>query len=91
MVASSSRDIKFTEDIQVGSSFLLKKLTKKTPFEDWLADSLGQKAVREVLNEEQIEDIGFFKAWPLYRMHFFAADQVSLEDIEEIVDIYQDL
>ncbi|MFW5898190.1 MAG: glycosyl hydrolase, partial [Halanaerobium sp.] len=91
MLASSSRDIKFTEEIKVESSFVLKKLTRKTPFEDWLADPLGEKAVTEVLSQNQIEEIGFFKAWPLYRLHFFAADQVSLEEIEEIVDIYQDL
>ncbi|MFP4198346.1 MAG: glycoside hydrolase family 3 C-terminal domain-containing protein, partial [Halanaerobium sp.] len=91
MIGSSSRDIKFTEEIEVESSFRLKKLTAKTPFEDWLADSLGKKAVKAVLTEEEIEEIGFFKAWPIYRLHFFAAEQVSLEDVEEILDIYQDL
>ncbi|MFN2340126.1 MAG: beta-glucosidase [Halanaerobium sp.] len=91
MIGASSRDIKFTEEIEVESSFTLKSLTAKTPFEDWLADSLGEKAVKEVLSPEEIEAVGFLKAWPLYRMHFFAADQFGLEDIEEIIDIYQDL
>jgi beta-glucosidase len=91
MIGASSRDIKFTEEIEVESSFTLKSLTAKTPFEDWLNDRLGKKAVKEILTEAEIEEIGFFKAWPLYRLHFFAADQVSLEDIEEIIDIYQDL
>ncbi|MGM0500286.1 MAG: beta-glucosidase [Bacillota bacterium] len=90
MIGASSRDIKFTEEIEVESSFVLKDLTAKSPFEDWLADSLGEKAVKEVLSAAQIEEIGFLKAWPLYRMHFFAAEQVSLEEIEEILDIYQD-
>ncbi|OEG62253.1 MAG: glycosyl hydrolase [Halanaerobium sp. MDAL1] len=91
MIGASSRDIKFTEEIQVESSFKLKDLTAKSPFEDWLADPLGKKAVEEVLSQEEIKEIGFFKAWPIYRLHFFAADQVSLEDIEDILDIYQDL
>lgn len=91
MIGASSRDIKFTEEIQVESSFKLKDLTAKTPFEDWLADPLGKKAVEEVLSPEEIEEIGFFKAWPIYRLHFFASEQVSLEDIEDILDIYQDL
>ena len=91
MIGASSRDIKFTEEIQVESSFKLKDLTPKSPFEDWLADPLGKKAVEEVLSQEEIEEIGFFKAWPIYRLHFFAAEQVSLEDIEDILDIYQDL
>jgi beta-glucosidase len=91
MIGASSRDIKFTEEIQVESSFKLKDLTPKSPFEDWLADPLGKKAVEEVLSQEEIEEIGFFKAWPIYRLHFFAEDQVSLEDIEDILDIYQDL
>ncbi|MGP3778550.1 beta-glucosidase [Halanaerobium saccharolyticum] len=91
MIGASSRDIKFTEEIQVESSFKLKDLTAKSPFEDWLADPLGKKAVEEVLSQEEIEEIGFFKAWPIYRLHFFAAEQVSLEDIEDILDIYQDL
>ena len=91
MIGASARDIKFTEEIQVESSFKLKDLTAKTPFEDWLADPLGKKAVEEVLSQEEIEEIGFFKAWPIYRLHFFAAEQVSLEDIEDILDIYQDL
>ncbi|TDQ01689.1 beta-glucosidase [Halanaerobium saccharolyticum] len=91
MIGASSRDIKFTEEIQVESSFKLKDLTAKSPFEDWLADPLGKKAVEEVLSQKEIEEIGFFKAWPIYRLHFFAAEQVSLEDIEDILDIYQDL
>ena len=91
MIGASSRDIKFTEEIKVDSSFTLKNLTAKTPLEDWLADPLGEEAVREVLSQEQIEEIGFFKAWPLYRLHFFAADQVSLEETEEILDIYRNL
>lgn len=91
MIGASSRDIKFTEEIEVESSFVLKDLTEKSPFEDWLNDSLGEKAVKEVITEEEIEEIGFLKAWPLYRMHFFAADQISLEEIEEILDIYQNL
>lgn len=91
MIGASSRDIKFTEEIEVESSFVLKDLTEKSPFEDWLNDSLGEKAVKEVITEAEIEEIGFLKAWPLYRMHFFAADQISLEEIEEILDIYQNL
>ena len=91
MIGASSRDIKFTEDIEVESSFVLKDLTAKSPFEDWLADPLGEKAVKEVLTEEEIEEIGFLKAWPLYRMHFFTPEQVSFEEIEEILDIYQNL
>ncbi len=91
MIGASSRDIKFTEDIEVESSFVLKDLRAKRPFEDWLADPLGEKAVKEVLTEAEIEEIGFLKAWPLYRMHFFAPEQVSLEEIEEILDIYQNL
>ena len=91
MIGASSREIKFTEEIEVDSSFTLKKLTAKSPFADWLNDRLGKKAVSEVLTEDQIEGIGFFKDWPIYRLHFFAAEQVSLEEIEEIIDIYQDL
>lgn len=91
MIGASARDIKFTEEIEVQSSLKLKKLNAKTPFEDWLADPLGKTAVEAVLSEEEIEGIGFLKAWPIYRMHFFASDQVSLEDVEEILDIYQDL
>lgn len=91
MIGASSRDIKFTEEIQVESSFTLKDLTVKTPFVDWLNDPLGQKAVKEVLTEEQIEEVDSFKALPIYRLHFFTADQVSLEDIEEILDVYQNL
>lgn len=91
MIGASSRDIKFTEVIKVESSLKLKDLTAKSSFEDWLADPLGKKAVGVVLSQEDIEEIGFFKAWPLYRLHFFADEQVSLEDIEEILDIYQDL
>ncbi|RAK12725.1 beta-glucosidase [Halanaerobium saccharolyticum] len=91
MIGASSRDIKFTEEIQVESRQRLKALTAETPLEDWLADPLGKKAVTEVLSSEQIEEAGFFKPWPIYRLHFFAADQVSLEEIEEILDIYRDL
>lgn len=91
MVGASSRDIKFTEEIKVESLTELKSLTAKSPFEDWLDDPLGKKAVEEVLTAEQIEGIGFFKAWPIYRLHFFAEDQVSLEEVEEIIDIYKDL
>ena len=91
MIGASSRNIKFTEEIKVKSSQNLKTLTKTSPFEDWLADSLGRKAVEAVLNEEQIEGVGFFKAWPIYRMHFFAADYISLEEIEEILETYKDL
>ena len=90
MVGSSSRDIKFTEEIQVESSFILKDLTAKTPLEDWLADPLGKEAVEAVLSEKQIENASF-KDRPIYRLHFFAADQVSLKEVEEIIDIYQDL
>ncbi|CCU81021.1 Beta-glucosidase [Halanaerobium saccharolyticum subsp. saccharolyticum DSM 6643] len=89
MIGASSREIKFTEDIEVESSFVLKDLTAKSPFEDWLADPLGEKAVKEVLTEAEIEEIGFLKAWPLYRMHFFTPEQVSFEEIEEILDIYE--
>jgi len=90
MIGASSRDIKFIEEIKVESSKNLKTLTETDPFEDWLADSIGRKAVEAVLSEEQIEGVGFFKAWPIYRMHFFAADHVSLEEIEEILELYED-
>lgn len=90
MIGASSRDIKFREDIQVESSFILKNLTAKTPFEDWMADPLGKKAITEVLSQEQIENADF-KERPLYRLHFFAADQISLEEIEEILAVYQKL
>jgi len=91
MIGASSREIKFTEEIKVESTQQLKQLTAKTPFEDWLQDPLGKKAVEEVLTSEQIEAIGFYRAWPIYRLHFFASEQVSLEDVEEILDLYQDL
>ncbi|MBF8436199.1 glycoside hydrolase family 3 C-terminal domain-containing protein [Halanaerobiaceae bacterium Z-7014] len=91
MIGASSRDIKITEKIWVESSTIIKGLTKKSPFIDWLNDPFGHKAVKKVLTEEQIKEIEYHNSRPIYRLHFYSPDQVSLKNIEDILDVYQNL